>query len=77
MMKINACTSQYMPSRSRTDRQSFKAVNASSVKKVVSHSYDRSTSWLAFGIGKLASFKPVQNVIDFLKIKIIRNIWQQ
>lgn len=69
MMKINACTSQYMPSRSRTDRQSFKAFNASSVKKVISHSYDRSTSWLAFGIGKLSSFKPVQNVIDFFKDK--------
>ena len=65
-MKINSYSPQYNQNK---QYQTFKAFNANTAKRAATKVYDRSTSWMAYGIGKLASYKPVQKVVDFFKDK--------
>ena len=62
-MKINS----YNPQYSKRKAPNFKATNASFVRNVTHNSYDRATSYIALGIGKVASSKYVQKLVDFLK----------
>ena len=64
----NQSMNQYNPS--------FKKLDAATVKKTIkqtkhfiNNKSDRATSYLAFGIGKMASYKPVQKVVDWFKDK--------
>lgn len=60
----------YTPSQN--NRYSFKAYNAGSLKKIASgvkRAGDRSTSYIGLGLGKVASWKPAQNLVDWLKNK--------
>ena len=64
----NQSMNQYSPS--------FKKLDAATVKKTIkqtkhfiNNKSDRATSYLAFGIGKMASYKPVQKVVDWFKDK--------
>lgn len=57
-------------------RQAFKGYNAGSasklvkdVKRIANNASDRSTSWLALGLGKLASTRPAQSLVNYLKNK--------
>ena len=64
----NQSMNQYNPS--------FKKLDAATVKKTIkqtkhfiNNKSDRATSYMAFGIGKMASYKPVQKVVDWFKDK--------
>lgn len=66
----------YNPNTYKYNNPSFKAIDASKLKKAVKqtkgfthNAYDKATDHLAFAIGKLASYKPVQKVVDWFKDK--------
>ena len=66
----------YNPNTYKYNNPSFKAIDASKLKKAINqakvlthNTSDRATSYMALGIGKLASFKSVQNVVDWFKDK--------
>lgn len=56
----------YTPSNN--NNRSFKAINAQTLRKV-KNAGERSTSYIALGLGKLASLKPTQNLVNWLKNK--------
>lgn len=68
--------SPYNPGFKKYEPPSFKAFNAASArktikqaKKILYNGSDRTTSYMALGIGKIASYKPVQKIVDWFKDK--------
>lgn len=51
------------------NRQAFKAINPASVKRIAHNTSDRATSYLALGIGELASTSFAQRIVNWLKNK--------
>ena len=69
-MQIRQTTTSY--NFASENRQMFKGVNYTAAKKAANFIHktsDRSTSYIALGLGKLASFKPVQSIVNYLKNK--------
>lgn len=69
-MQVKSVTPNY---RNNTAFKGFDAQTAKKIAKetqrIVRNTSDRSTSWMALGLGKLVSFKPVQNLVNYLKNK--------
>lgn len=68
--------SPYNPGFKKYEDPSFKAFNAASARKTIKQAKnilyngsDRTTSYMALGIGRLASYKPVQKIVDWFKDK--------
>lgn len=66
----------YNPNTYKYNNPSFKRLDtvtvkrtAKQAKKILNNSSDRATSYMALGIGRLASCKTVQNVVDWFKDK--------
>lgn len=51
------------------NKQAFKAINPASVKRIAHNTSDRATSYLALGIGELASTSFAQRIVNWLKNK--------
>ena len=64
----NLNTNKYNPSFKRIDAAAV-TKTAKQAKKILNNSSDRATSYMALGIGRLASCKTVQNVVDWFKDK--------